>query len=153
MKNNPKQKYHFFAVSGLCIWRSADDTEVHQVHANAMIQMDSRKVTQYGIGMAQQGLMKSVMSKMPDGAVTPDKFVDVLIIGLSWCGEMTEAEFYAVPEGQIRQQLAQAQAEAKAEEEAKAAAASQPLPEKQASENADRAAAALEAAESQNERA
>lgn len=127
------QKYHFFAIGGNVVWRSEDGEQVHQVQTNALIQLDSTLITQHALAMAQQGLMKSVMKKV--GVEDPSLFVDVIVLGISHLGHMTEAHFYAVPEGMVRKEVESAMAEAKAAEAAPAAAneeaaASQPEPVK-----------------------
>lgn len=125
-KNKDKgQKYHFFAVGGNVVWRSEDGEQVHQVMTNSLIQLDSSLITQHALGMAQQGLMKSVMKKV--GVEDPSVFVDVIILGLNYLGHMSEAHFYAVPEGMVRKQVEEAQAAAVIEEGE--SAASQPEPE------------------------
>lgn len=141
------QKYHFFAIGGNVVWRSEDGEKVHQVQTNALIQLDSTLITQHALGMAQQGLMKSVMKKV--GVEDPSLFVDVIVLGISHLGHMSEEHFYAVPEGMVRKQVEAAQAEAKAAEAAnEEAAASQPEPVKD-----DVAESAAAAAEEQHERA
>lgn len=119
------QKFHFFAIGGNVVWRSEDGEQVHQVQTNALIQLDSTLITQHALAMAQQGLMKSVMKKV--GVEDPSLFVDVIVLGISHLGHMTEAHFYSVPEGMVRKQVEAAKAEHAANEEA---AASQPEPVK-----------------------
>lgn len=69
---------------------------------NAVLATDDGVINVFQIGKAQQALQETLARKM-GGELQP--VIDVIIVGFSPLGLMTEAEFHAQPEGMQLQEM------------------------------------------------
>lgn len=93
---------HYFLVAGQITFKNEDD-ELGSLPLNAVVTHDTAKIPVRLIGRAQQALQMNFHQRMEDPSLT---IVDVVVLGLTHCGHMTEREWNKAPEGTKLQEIA-----------------------------------------------
>ncbi len=94
-------KKHYFMISGSIMFTVGKPEEVenlmpHNVFVNAIVRHENTNFPVAKLAKAQQNLHKSFVMKLPQPEIT--NVHDIVIMSVSYLGEMTEEEFQAPPE-------------------------------------------------------
>lgn len=95
-------KKHFYLVSGSVMFAAEDN--VGSVTLNAVVSNSTPTMAVRQIGRAQQSLQMNFWQKVDPSEAAKTKVLDVVILSVSYLGEMTEEEFHAAPEGMTLQE-------------------------------------------------
>jgi hypothetical protein len=100
VNDNGKQHYHL--VSAIVMFRDPASEGIGTLSLNAVIHDPTTKnIPSRMIGKAQQLIQLAFHKKIEDQEV---QVMDVFIVGFSYLGNMTPAEFAAAPEGMVKQE-------------------------------------------------
>ena len=95
------QKLHHHLIIGRIVFSPKDSEEVACLDLNAVISHDKPTIPVALLGKTQQTLQLQFFNRMKN----PELEVrDVIILGLSYLGEMTAEEFQAPPDGMTMQE-------------------------------------------------
>lgn len=92
---------HYHLVAGQVLFKNKED-EVGSITLNAIVTSDSSKVPVRMIGRAQQALQMNFHKRMEDPSLT---IFDVVVLGLTHCGHMTDREWNKAPDGTQLQEI------------------------------------------------
>lgn len=101
----PKAKRsHYYVVTGFILLRAGENSEISQLTLNSMVRSDIKNIPMRLLGRAQQALQMTLHQRMTEDGETPDyQVIDVVILNMLYCGFMTEAEFNATPDSELRE--------------------------------------------------
>ena len=94
---------HHNLITGEIVFRTSDSEQVNAIRVNGILLTENQNIGVHGLGKAQQVLQLNFFKKMDDPTL---KVADVIILGMTYLGRMTEEEFKAVPEGYQQQEMA-----------------------------------------------
>lgn len=100
--NQPETNFYHL-VAGEVIFRDPDTEQSGVVRLNVMIVTPDGNVAVRHIGGAQQSLQLRFFERVENPKL---QVIDVVIIGISSLGEMTNEEFHREPPGQVLQEVA-----------------------------------------------
>lgn len=93
-----EKKTHFYLVAGEIVYKHPSQPDaIGYIRLNSVLQMDRNLIRHRELGKAQQMLQLHFHNRMNDPTF---EVVDVFLVGLSYMGHMTEAEFQLPPEGE-----------------------------------------------------
>lgn len=98
--NSTRKHYHL--VTGQILYKN-EEGEIGSMPLNAVITGDTSKIPLRALGKAQTGLQMNFHKRMEDPSLT---VIDVVVLGLTYCGHMTEKEWNKAPEGTQLQEVA-----------------------------------------------
>lgn len=81
---------HFHLVAGEIVFKSPKEENVSAVRVNTVLRTTSRNVQAHRLGKAQSGLQLVFRQNIGNVDV---EIIDIVILNLSYMGEMTDAEF------------------------------------------------------------
>ncbi len=95
------EKKHYFLISGSIMFTVGDiekleNIQPNNVFVNAIVRHDDKNFPARKLAKAQQNLHKSFVMKLPEPELA--NIHDIIILSVSYLGEMTEEEFQAAPE-------------------------------------------------------
>jgi hypothetical protein len=95
---------HFHLAAGEILFHeTGNDAAAGSVRLNAMLVTQTANITASDIGRVQQALQLNFFQKTGDAAIT---IVDVVLLNLSYLGQMTQEEFQKMPDGVRLEQVA-----------------------------------------------
>jgi hypothetical protein len=100
MANNKLK--HFHLVAGTILFHDPEANATTSIMLNCTIVTDEKNIPSKEIGRAQQTLQMLMFKKLDDPKV---EVMDVVIVGISYLGHMTDEYFLAPPEGTTRQEV------------------------------------------------
>ena len=95
------EKKHYFLISGSIMFTVGDIKDLENIQpsnifVNAIVRHDDENFPARKLAKAQQNLHKSFVMKLPEPELA--NIHDIIILSVSYLGEMTEEEFQATPE-------------------------------------------------------
>lgn len=92
-----KTRNHYYMVTALVTYvRRSDEVEIpKQKHMNAVLGMEDKKITSMVVNNAKQNILQRMII---EGDVQPDAIKDIVFLGWSYLGFMTDQEFHDIPE-------------------------------------------------------
>ena len=95
------QTKHYFLISGSIMFTVGDIEKLENIQpsnifVNAIVRHDDQNFPARKLAKAQQNLPKSFVMKLPEPELA--NIHDIIILSVSYLGEMTEEEFQAAPE-------------------------------------------------------
>lgn len=95
------EKKHYFLISGSIMFTVGDiekseNVQFNNVFVNAIVRHDDKNFPARKLAKAQQNLHKSFVIKLPEPELA--NIQDIVILSVSYLGEMTEEEFQVAPE-------------------------------------------------------
>lgn len=96
-------KKHHFLITGEIVFRARNSEDVNAIRTNAVLLTEDTIINVAAIGKSQQLLQLNFHKKMSDDNI---EVLDVVILNLSYLGNMSEAEFQAPPAGMKQQEKA-----------------------------------------------
>lgn len=96
------QKHHYYLVAAELVFLEEESENPCGMRINAAIHGDSRLITSRILAKAQQAVQMNFHKRMENPAL---KVVDVVILNITYLGEMTEEAFLAPPEGTKQEQV------------------------------------------------
>lgn len=93
---------HYTLITGQVIFTLEKEDNINAAHINGIIVTKDTKFTVKDLGKCQQILQLNFHKKLGEVAVN---VVDVVIMGMTPLGHMTEEEFHALPEETKQQEM------------------------------------------------
>lgn len=92
---------HYFLISGSIMFtvgdiKNLENIQPSNIFVNAIVRHDDTDFPARKLAKAQQNLHKSFIMKLPEPELT--NIHDIVILSVSYLGEMTEEEFQVAPE-------------------------------------------------------
>lgn len=112
-----KPARHHYLITGEIVFKARDMETVNGMRANGILLTENTNIGVAAIGKAQQVIQMNFFQKMNDPTLI---VIDVIILGMTYLGHMTEEEFKRVPPGMVQKEMekpAETQQEIPANEE------------------------------------
>jgi hypothetical protein len=95
------KKNHYFLISGSIMFtvgdiNNLDSIQPTNIFVNAVVRHDDKNFPARKLAKAQQNLHKSFIMKLPEPELA--NIHDIVVLSVSYIGEMTEEEFQAQPQ-------------------------------------------------------
>lgn len=91
-----ENKKHHFMVTGEIMFGVKEQEHIHSIRLNAIVIGDTDQIPVRMLGKAQQSLQLQFYQRMNDTSI---EIRDVVLIGFTYLGFMTQEEFQKPPEG------------------------------------------------------
>lgn len=103
-----EESKHHFLIAGELVFTQEGNDEVNAIRVNGVLLTDQTNLPVASLGKAQQVLQANFYERMKGQKVD---VVDVILINITYLGQMTQEEFYKNPEGmglKVKEEVANA---------------------------------------------